>query len=523
MASAPGQTRVPEKETPCLVINHITLAGERAELFQWALAAADLPDDAARGRCLGASGVDIVAARVQRALVQRGWATTRVVATSQDLASGTLTLTVLPGHVRGIRWDGKSQARATLWNAVPIAAGDLLDVFAIEQGLANFKRLPTVEANIAIVSSDIPGALPGDSDLEIHWTQKRPLRFTVTADDAGNTPTGKLQGSVTLAIDHGLALNDMFYVSTAHSLGGNLDSHLHSPGRGRGRDRGTRATTLHYQLPFDYWLLGATASTNTFYQTVAGAVLPYVYSGTSSHGEVRLTRLLQRTLQGNTGAYLRGWQRSSNNFIDDTEVQVQRRRWAGWEIGVTHRENLGSNSVDASLAYRRGTGMGASLEAPEQAFGEGSTRPQLITADVQWMSPFTVAAQALRASITWRAQWNRTPLVPQDRFFIGSRATVRGFDGVTGLLADRGWLLRNELSWQLPEARYALYLGLDHGAVGGPSAQYLPGRRLTGAVLGARGGDAVLSWDLFAGGPLAMPEGFQTASVTAGFNLIWTF
>lgn len=44
-----------------------------------------------------------------------------------------------------------------------------------------------------------------------------------------------------------------------------------------------------------------------------------------------------------------------------------------------------------------------------------------------------------------RAQWNRTPLTPQDRFAIGGRYTVRGFDGETSLMGERGWLLRNDI------------------------------------------------------------------------------
>ncbi|PSD22802.1 hypothetical protein C7E12_22645, partial [Stenotrophomonas maltophilia] len=37
-------------------------------------------------------------------------------------------------------------------------------------------------------------------------------------------------------------------------------------------------------------------------------------------------------------AYARGWQRESKNYIDDTEIEVQRRRTAGWELGLTHKQ-----------------------------------------------------------------------------------------------------------------------------------------------------------------------------------------
>jgi hemolysin activation/secretion protein len=49
------------------------------------------------------------------------------------------------------------------------------------------------------------------------------------------------------------------------------------------------------------------------------------------------------------------------------------------------------------------------------------------------------------------------------------------------------------------------------------------GTRLTGAVIGVRGNAARVSWDLFLGRPLAKPEGFRSASTTAGFHLSLNF
>jgi len=113
--------------------------------------------------------------------------------------------------------------------------------------------------------------------------------------------------------------------------------------------------------------------------------------------------------------------------------------------------------------------------------------------------------------------------VPQDRFQIGGRYTVRGFDGESTLLGERGWLLRNDLGWTIGRTGQELYLGVDYGAVSGPSTLQLIGTRLAGAVVGLRGGYKHFMWDLFAGRPISKPDGFQTASTTAGFNLLWSY
>ena len=58
---------------------------------------------------------------------------------------------------------------------------------------------------------------------------------------------------------------------------------------------------------------------------------------------------------------------------------------------------------------------------------------------------------------------------------------------------------------------------LDPGQGRGPSARWLAGTRLTGAVLGVRGSLSHLQYELFTGWPLHKPDGLRTAPMTAGF------
>lgn len=508
--------RLPVDETPCFKIERLLLGGEAAEKFQWALAAAshaeDGTDDAAIGRCLGSRSINLVMKRVQNAIMSRGYVTARVLATPQDLSAGTLELTLIPGRIRSIRFAEGTDARATQWNAVPALTGDLLNLRDVEQALENFKRVPTAEADIRITSAEGPDAKAGDSDLVITWKQGFPFRLSVSADDSGAKATGKYQGSATIFYDHWWTLNDLFYVNFNHDLGGG------DPGQ-----RGTRGHTAHYSLPFGYWLLGFTGSSSRYRQAVAGANQTYLYSGESRNNDIKLSRLIYRDAVRKTTLSLRGWNRSSKNFIDDTEVEVQRRRMAGLDFGLAHREFIGAATLDLNLTHRRGTGAMNALPAPEEAFGEGASRPKIILADAQLSLPFVLGGQRLRYTGAWRAQWNRTPLVPQDRFSIGGRYTVRGFDGENVLSAERGWLIRNDLGWALGQTGQELYLGVDYGEVGGPSSRALAGTRLSGAVLGLRGGYKGFAYDLFIGQPIKKPDGLKTAASVTGFNLNGSF
>jgi hemolysin activation/secretion protein len=539
---------IPEQESPCFIISTISLTGDDSSKFQFALdeviADAKQPSaaNAILGRCLGVGGINAVMARLQNAIISKGFITSRVLAAPQDLKTGSLVLTVIPGRINSIRLTPDSSLRANTWNAIPMNKGDLLNLRDIEQALENFKRVPTAEADIQIEpapptsegiaekieSSGKPKAQltaqPGLSDVVIHYKQHLPFRMSLHLDDSGFNSTGKYQGGMTLSGDNLLTLNDLLYLNYNHDLGG-----------GETGRRGNNGYNAHYSLPWHYWLFSANTSSNNFHQTVAGANQSYLFSGHSQYTEVKVSRLLFRNSINKTSASLKGFLRQSNNYIDDTEIEVQRRRTAGWELGFNQSWFLGSAILDYNLSYRHGTGAQGALPAPEQNFGEGTSRMRLLTGDLNLLFPFSMQTpwgkQSLQYNATWRGQTNFTPLTPQDRFSIGSRYTVRGFDGQQILIADNGWLLRNELIAPILQTGQAIYWGLDYGQVGGQSSALLVGKQLTGSVIGLRGSGLAsglkalngFNYDIFIGKPINKPAGFSSYDTTAGFNLSWSY
>ncbi|MDN4589957.1 hypothetical protein DBA29_15785 [Xenophilus aerolatus] len=528
-------SRIPDAENPCFRIGRVLLVGDASDSFQWAVSPSVLSgtsgDDSPLGRCLGTSGVNVVLARAQAEVIARGWTTTRVLAAPQDLTTGTLTLTLVPGRIAAIRLSADSTVPllgqgALLATAIPASPGDLLNLRAIEQGLENLKRSPTAEADIQIEPSSAPNAAPGESDLVVKYVQSKKWRLSFSLDDSGTETTGRYQGGITASLDNPLGLNDLFYVNANHNIGRRFL---------RDADRGTEGQTLHYSVPYGWWLLGFTASNSQYFQTVAGLYEGYVYAGKTNNAELKLTRMLWRDQHRKTSASLKVWRREARNFVDDAEVPNQRRVTGGWELAVNHKEFIetraGTATLEGTLAYKRGTGGLGSRAAPEEiAYRndpkeplEGTSRMRLYTAELSANVPFKLGEQTFRNSGLIRAQWNRTPLTPQDRFAIGGRYTVRGFDGETSLMAERGWLIRNDIGWGIGQSGAELYTGLDYGHVGGPSTKYLLGNHLAGAVVGVRGDWKNLNYDVFVGAPVWKPEGYRTARVTAGFNLNYGF
>lgn len=502
-------------ETTCFEIKNIELQGEESKHFKFALKAITRGEHHIIGRCLGVQGLNQALELVQNKIIARGYVTTRVLLPPQNIASGTVILTVIPGRVDQIKFAEGTSKRAHQFNAVPISKGDLLNVRDIEQGLENFKRVPTVEADIKIAPS-VQNTTPGYSDLDLAWKQSKPYRLHLGVDDSGSDSTGKYQGTATLLLDNLLTLNDLFYVSYNHDLGG-----------GDSGKRGTDGYYISYSIPFGYWLLNTNFSRSNYNQNVAGANQSYNYSGESKLFNVDLSRVIYRDSHRKTTASFGGWYRESRNFIEDVEVEVQRRKTGGWKASLDHTEYLSNATLSGNVTYKRGTGAFDAMRAPEEQFGEAYTHVGILLANASLQVPFKVGQQSLQYLAEWRMQSSNKPLTPQDRFSIGNRYTVRGFDGEQTLMGDQGFLVRNELSGSIPKLPMQWYAGIDYGEVGGRTTREpnpLPGTSLLGSVLGLRGQVVKsVSYDVFVGAPLKKPKGFVTDDVTTGFSLNWMY
>ena len=473
------------------------------------------------GNCWGEQHINQLMVTMQNNVIGRGYTTTRILAAPQNLSEGTLVLAVLPGKVRSVRFEQKDAQEHTeritaFHNEFPIRADELLNLRKIEQGLENLKRVPTAQTDIQIV----PTEQLGESDIVVSWQQRTvPFRLTLSADDSGSKSTGRYQGNVTFSADNPLGLSDLFYISYGRALG-------HVPSQ-KGIDERTEKGAsqnfaLHYSVPFGNWLWSFNHQSYRYHQAVAGNYTVYDYNGKSRSSDLGVSRLLYRDAKRKTHVGFKLWQRENRSYIDDAEIEVQRRKTAGWAASLSHKEYWGKATLDAQINYKRGTGMRDALPAPEELFNEGSSRMKIWTADIGLNLPMGKQGKWTLDS-RWHGQWNKTPLTPLDRLAIGGRYTVRGFDGEMSLSAERGWYWRNELAWQY-HAGHQIYAALDAGHVAGASAQYLVGRNLMGAAIGVRGQfQKGLNYDIFAAKPIHKPQYFHTANKVYGFNVSWTF
>lgn len=515
-----------DSSQPCFAINEVVLEGEHHTRFQFALKRALRETGFKAGKCLHAGDINQIMSLAQNALIGRGYTTTRILAAPQDLNSGKLQLTLMPGYLRSIRIDRSNDDQthagriAAFQNKFPTRSNDLLNLRDLEQGLENLKRLPTAEADLQIVP--IEGE-PNQSDVVVQWRQRLlPYRVSVGMDNSGSEATGKYQGNITFSADNPFGLSDMFYVNYGRSIGNVPDE---TDSSGSLKKGGTHNYALHYSVPFGKWTWAFNHSGYRYHQAVAGLSAAYDYNGKSYNTDLGFNRLIYRDAKRKTHVGAKLWTRETQSYIDDAEITVQRRRTAGWLAELSHKEYIGNSTAQFKIAYKRGTGMSDALRAPEEAFGEGTSRMKIWTASADVNTPFQIGKQLFAYDTSVHAQWNKTPLTSQDKLAIGGHHTIRGFDGEMSLSAERGWYWRNDLSWQFKPG-HQLYLGADVGHVSGQSAKWLLGQTLAGTAIGIRGQIKLggnLHYDIFTGRALKKPEFFQSRKWASGFQVGYTF
>jgi len=488
-------------ETPCFELKQIRLVGERSDAFGFVQRYLDRY----AGRCVGHEGISLIVRRVGDLILDRGYVTTRIGLGKQDLSRGVLTLTLVPGVVHAIRKVDGTPSGEWAW-ALPIRPGDLLNLRDIEQGLEQMKRLPSQDVAIDIAPTDVSG----QSDLVMTVQRSKPWRVVATLDDSGASSTGLYQAGLNVGFDNPLNANDMLSLGVTHDV-------LNGDGRG------TQGYNANYSIPRGNWLFTAGLYGYRYHQTVEGSAQTFLSRGISQSVDVGAQRLLHRDHHSKTTAEVHLGKRWAHSYIEDLELDSQRRHMSTIEAAIAHRRYLGNAQLDLRVAERFGVPWFGGQRDPSGRGAEDPTfRYRLTTLDASLNRPFMLSGQPAQWTSEFHGQYSHTPLYGSEYLAIGGRYTVRGFDGDQTLAAERGWYWRNTLSQPISRWPLMWYAGIDAGRVSGPGTAYIPGNTmLAGGFFGLRGTYKQLSWDVFAGKAAHGGKVLENARPATGFQLVF--
>lgn len=469
----------------------------------------------AQGQCLGREGIQILVKQLLHELIRRGYATTRIgLANQQDISTGILRFTLLPGFIQQFRFQGPFPLRL---NTFPNHPGDLLNTRDLEQGLEQMERMSGSKVSMQIV----PGEQIGSSDIVLSLVQTKPWHFSINLDDSGSPSTGYLQTSLRLNLDNPLGINDTLMLTANHSADGKIDQH------------GIRGMGLYYTIPWGNWTLSMNANqsqqyfrrpnakrwpfTTTETQQLDGKIAYMFFRDQVQKNsiEFRVHRYWSDTSLANAH-----WTMNSSQNHPTTPNGIwlisQHRNNTYADLSYIHRHHFGAAKLDLMITYRWGTPwFGA--EKQGNAFAQ---HYNLKIIDSTLNIPFSLAQKTAYYTSTLRTQITNSPLDNNQMFGIGNRWTVRGFDAQSSLAAEQGFFWRNEI--QMPTLpQQAIYYGMDMGTVWQINASPNRQKTLAGITVGIRGNlSKQIAYDIFGAAPLYQPGNIRSAPAL-GFNVKW--
>ncbi|MHA7680303.1 ShlB/FhaC/HecB family hemolysin secretion/activation protein [Cupriavidus sp. PET2-C1] len=483
-------------ESPCFHISQ--LEWKNAEAFAWLVRAVQVQDV-----CVGSEGITRLRDHLRYLLIERGYVTTQVLIGQQDLRAGKLEIELVPGRIGSIAETGDAPGRRQM--AMPMAEGDVLNLRDLDQTLENIRTVAG-DASVRMVME--PGKEFGQTDLAIHHAPAvRRWRAVVTADNSGIDATGKNQLGGVLVVDSPLGLYDQLIATY------NNDAHL------RNHTVGSRAMGLQWTVPYGYGSFWLGANQYDFLQTIATTAGNLPYTGRTRTFEVGASHVAYRTgtMKGTVRAKLS--RRSDDVRLGEWPIGVQTRDITSYTLSYAHYQRARRMTFTGGLSLRGSIPAWSANSGYVSGRTQWNGRYSILSANAGVDVPFSVGRQRLgyRASMNAQAAPNAIPAT--EMLSIGSRYSVRGFDGSRTLVGQSGWVLRNEVALAIGNTGQEAYAAADAGAVGGSVTRELAGRTLVGAALGIRGAYGKVGYDVSVGMPVAKPAGFEAARVTVAVQL----
>ena len=109
----------------------------------------------------------------------------------------------------------------------------------------------------------------------------------------------------------------------------------------------------------------------------------------------RVCNAIEDGISRNTIFVLRPFEKENKNYIEDYELDNQRKKTAGYEIGLSSQIFIENGHIVFGTTYKKGTGARGALKAPQEDYNDGTNRFGIISVDFNFnksssIMPFTV-------------------------------------------------------------------------------------------------------------------------------------
>ncbi|RQR51435.1 ShlB/FhaC/HecB family hemolysin secretion/activation protein [Burkholderia sp. Bp9126] len=473
------------------------------------------------GQALGSHRINVLLKRLTDVFVARGFVTTRALLGPQNLATGTLTVTIQLGRIESFMVNGapihrlkpgeKSSGGGWLTdagydNAFPAAFGDPLRLSDIDQGVAQINRLRRNQATVQI----LPGQNPGESIVDIGNKPGDRLYYTLGVDNYGSSATGVTRYRAGVEADNLLGLQESLSFNFLDSLDSN-------------------ALVGSFAVPFGRSTFSYTISDSEYQQVIGTTALEY--GRTLSH-IFGWNYLVSRSISDITSidATL-SWRRTDREI---NGIDLDPQRLAVFRLGGNWLHKFVMNDAQGNVTVNAGISQGLPwLGAHHDPHGINRDDAHSQFTKVDATAAFTLPLPKIgRALLAYRGvlggQYTNTALFGSEQLYLGGMDTIRGFR--SGEIAgDRGVYSRNELAWvnapAWTDGRIEPYVFVDAGKANLIASPGFPTLAGVGAGLRAQWQwrAQMLSGEVLVGRALTQPASLGPKATLVLATMNWNY
>lgn len=450
------------------------------------------------GQCLGAKGIEKVAAVLQDIFIKSGYVTTRIETPMQDLSSKKLLLAVRPGLIQNVIIED-DEIRS--W-VLPFGKGDLLNIRNLEQGLENLQKMPGVDVKINIE----PGNKDGYSNVVINTHRVKKWNLRTSYNNWGDKSTGRQVVGGVGYLYNLAGMSDIFYVAGSSSTTG-----------------GYKSLSGYYSFPVGFWDYEIFYSRSHSRQGLDFAFINLDYLGENEYLSLKGSRTLYRDTDKKISASAEILRRKSAYKLGGIELALQERDMGNLRLGVNYKQHFTDAAFDSTLSWQRFLTWLGGKQTPDMMYGDVSKESQLVNLDVNYMKWLPTTSFQSYYDMRIRGQYSPHTLTLQDQINVGGRWSVRGFEYSTGIDGNKGFYIQNTLNMVTGFNNATFYLGADYGQISGeayPQNMY-SSKKIIGAAAGVKGAVKSLEYDLSLTTPLMYPSNLNVDHYIMSVNFVY--
>lgn len=452
------------------------------------------------GQELAVEHINVLLDRINKALIQEGFTTSRAYVGGQNLKEGVLAITIVAGRIEKLLFNGEPATSIGAWLAMPMKEGDILRLRDIEQAVDQFNRLRRNNVQVLIK----PGQTNGGSIIEFVNKEGKAARYNIGLDNQGTSNTGRARVQVGMDV-------------------GNILGLMESMTFGLTSSQETNAVYGLFSVPWGYNTISAMASVSEYQNLIGDTALVY---GRSKNFSLSLNRLLARDQNSKTALDISLAKRESTREVNNYPLTPQSQ--TSLRVGVNRLTRFETKAgaaqwtIDAGLS-RGIPALGADKDADD--LPKEAARYQFTKVDLS-----ASLDRPLGERVAYRGKlstvWSHRPLYSSEQLFAGGVSSVRGYpESYIG--GDQGLVWRNEFALSKTQPlweggmRYEPYLFAD--------AAYLKtvsdgrSRSIYGVGVGSRLVYQSAFADVLIGRALKSPDGYEKQGWRVNANLTYQF